>query len=100
MNVRIYILYVKICKIYRFLIFLQSRIRKNISELTIKEGESLRLTSDKDFVERCTEKMIYVDYEDLVFQMVPGSIVYLADGQIKLRVDTIGEKTKSLRLEI
>lgn len=51
----------------------------------------MRLTSDKVVENRCTEKIIYLNYPELTHQLERGNIIYISDGQVKLKAEAVGK---------
>uniref|UniRef100_A0A0R3WXP5 pyruvate kinase n=1 Tax=Hydatigena taeniaeformis TaxID=6205 RepID=A0A0R3WXP5_HYDTA len=53
-------------------------------------GDKVRLTSNKEFENKCSKSMIYVDYERIVHVLHEGSKVFIDDGLICLVVQQKG----------
>ncbi|KAK6644439.1 hypothetical protein RUM43_000706 [Polyplax serrata] len=58
-------------------------------QLLIKESSFVKLTTEQIFEEKCTDKVIYLNYPGLIKQIMRENPIYISDGQIKLRVDLI-----------
>lgn len=56
-------------------------------------GQPFRLTIVREHAEKGTVKMIYVDYENIVNVVTAGERIYLDDGLIALRIDSVGADT-------
>lgn len=66
--------------------FLQS----GTGEVTLGYGEKIRLTPNKEFENKCSKNVIYVDYERIVHVLHEGSKVFIDDGLICLVVQQKG----------
>ncbi|KAB0790686.1 hypothetical protein PPYR_14866 [Photinus pyralis] len=58
--------------------------RAGLGETTLKRGEILKLTIDQEYAEKGTNKIIYVDYENIIKFVSRGARIYLHDGNISL----------------
>lgn len=56
-------------------------------------GQQFRLTIVREYAEKGTSKINYVDYENLVKVVRPGDRMFLDDGLIALRADVVGADT-------
>lgn len=65
------------------------------AEVPLKKGATVRLSTDGQFENGCTERLVYVDYANVVGAVKRGSSVYLDDGLISLTVSEVGERTRS-----
>jgi len=59
------------------------------AEVEMKKGQAVKLTVDPAFGEKCSEKIIYVDYANIVKVVKPGNRVFVDDGLISLIVQKI-----------
>ncbi|KAL5110345.1 Pyruvate kinase PKM [Taenia crassiceps] len=59
-------------------------------EVTLGYGEKVRLTPNKEFENKCSKSVIYVDYERIVHVLHEGSKVFIDDGLICLVVQQKG----------
>uniref|UniRef100_A0A665TVK0 Pyruvate kinase n=2 Tax=Echeneis naucrates TaxID=173247 RepID=A0A665TVK0_ECHNA len=60
------------------------------AEVELKKGETIKLTLDDQFKEKCDEKVLWLDYKNITKVVQTGSHVYVDDGLISLRVKEIG----------
>ena len=60
------------------------------AEISLSKGDLLKLSTDKKDYDQGNTQMIYVDYENITKVMKEGSIIYVDDGLISLRVVEIG----------
>ncbi|XP_050419929.1 pyruvate kinase-like isoform X3 [Adelges cooleyi] len=60
------------------------------AEIELKKGDTIRLTTDKDFESRGTATEVYVDYPNITKVVKPGNRVFVDDGLISLIVKQIG----------
>ncbi|MFV1073183.1 pyruvate kinase, partial [Klebsiella pneumoniae] len=50
-----------------------------------------KLTTDKEFYEKCTEKLLYLDYVNITKVVKPGNRIFVDDGLISLIAKDIGD---------
>lgn len=60
------------------------------AEVELKKGDSIRLTTEAKFASKCTASELFVDYPNLPKVVTPGTLVFVDDGLISLRVKQIG----------
>ncbi|KAG7231094.1 hypothetical protein INR49_027134 [Caranx melampygus] len=60
------------------------------AEVELKKGETIKLTLDDQFVEKCDEKVLWLDYKNITKVVQVGSHVYIDDGLISLKVKEVG----------
>uniref|UniRef100_A0A4W6CXM9 Pyruvate kinase n=1 Tax=Lates calcarifer TaxID=8187 RepID=A0A4W6CXM9_LATCA len=60
------------------------------AEVELKKGETIKLTLDDQYKEKCDEKVLWLDYKNITKVVQTGSHVYVDDGLISLRVKEIG----------
>lgn len=55
----------------------------------MKKGETVIVTTDDNFKDKCSEKILYVDYKNIAKVIAPGNRIYVDDGLISLVVESI-----------
>ncbi|XP_046364485.1 pyruvate kinase PKM-like isoform X4 [Haliotis rufescens] len=60
------------------------------AEVALKTGNTIRLTTDPQFYEQCSEERLYLDYVNITKVMKVGERVYIDDGLISVVVKEIG----------
>jgi pyruvate kinase len=55
----------------------------------LEKGSNVVVTVDTDFKDKCDASIIYVDYERMPNVIKEGDLIYIDDGLISLKVDTI-----------
>merc|ERR1711874_22885 len=53
-------------------------------EITLKKGETIKITTDDQFKEKCTAEVLWVDYKNITKVMVPGKRLFIDDGLISV----------------
>ena len=56
------------------------------STITVKQGQTLRLTTDESKREIGTEEELFLDYKNLCSSVTIGQVIYIADGSLTLNV--------------
>lgn len=69
------------------------------SEIELKEGHTITLTTDKAYAEIGDENLLYVDYENITSVLEVGRYIYIDDGLMSLRVVNKTENTLECRIE-
>jgi pyruvate kinase len=57
----------------------------------LKKGDSIKLTTDKAFVEKGTAETVFVDYENITKVVKQGNRVFVDDGLVSLVVNSVGK---------
>ncbi|MBN3279185.1 KPYM kinase, partial [Polyodon spathula] len=60
------------------------------AEVELQKGASLKITLDDNFMEKCDENTLWVDYKNLTKVVQAGSKIYIDDGLISLVVKELG----------
>uniref|UniRef100_A0A8C6UH61 Pyruvate kinase n=1 Tax=Neogobius melanostomus TaxID=47308 RepID=A0A8C6UH61_9GOBI len=60
------------------------------AEVELKKGETIKITLDDQFMEKCDEKTLWLDYKNIPKVVQTGSHIYIDDGLISLKVKEIG----------
>merc|ERR1712001_60774 len=53
-------------------------------EITLKKGESIKITTDEQFKEKCTAEVLWVDYKNISKVISPGKRLFIDDGLISV----------------
>lgn len=61
--------------------------------MELKKGETIKITLDDQYMEKCDEKILWLDYKNITKVVQVGSHVYVDDGLITLTVKEVGEHT-------
>lgn len=59
------------------------------SEIFLKKGNKITVTTDETFIRSGSKDIIYVDYKAITKVLKPGNQIYIDDGLIMLNVDKI-----------
>lgn len=62
------------------------------SEVALKKGNKVKLTTDEEYMNRCTSEVIYVDYKKIMNALSIGSRVFIDNGLIGLTVLSMNAK--------
>ncbi|XP_034032137.1 pyruvate kinase M1/2b [Thalassophryne amazonica] len=60
------------------------------AEVTLKKGETIKLTLDDRYQDNCDDKILWLDYKNITKVLQVGSHVFVDDGLISLLVKEIG----------
>ncbi|CAG0889514.1 unnamed protein product [Cyprideis torosa] len=55
------------------------------AEVELKVGDTIRITTDEAYADKCTGQMLYVDYANITSVVRPGNLIYIDDGLISVR---------------
>lgn len=58
-------------------------------QMMLKAGSTVKLTTDKTFADKCSPKVIYLDYKLFPKLVRPGMKIYMNDGVIKARAESV-----------
>jgi len=53
-------------------------------EVELKQGETIKLTTDKSFLEKCSKDVVYLDYDNITKVVKAGNKIFVDDGLISL----------------
>merc|ERR1712088_20941 len=59
-------------------------------ELVFEAGDTLKLTTDDAFKEKCTKEVVWLDYKNITKILTPGKRIYIDDGLISVKALEIG----------
>merc|ERR1712179_471888 len=59
-------------------------------ELIFEAGDTVKLTTDDAFKEKCTKEVVWLDYKNITKVLQPGKRIYIDDGLISVKVLEIG----------
>jgi len=60
-------------------------------EITLKRGESIKITTDDEFKEKCSADVLWVDYKNISKVISPGKRLFIDDGLISVVCKEIAE---------
>jgi len=60
-------------------------------ELELKAGNSIKITTDDDYKEKCTADVLWLDYKNITNVLKLGSRIFIDDGLISVRATEIGD---------
>lgn len=60
-------------------------------EITLEAGDSIKLTTDESFKEKCSKDVLYLDYKNITKVLVPGKRIFIDDGLISILAQEIGD---------
>lgn len=69
-------------------------------EVELQAGQTLTITVDDSFKNECTKERIYVDYINLPKVVAVGSLIYIDDGLLSVKVTSIPEDGKTVIGEV
>lgn len=69
------------------------------AEVEMVRGESVEITTDSSYAEKCSEKVLYLDYVNITKVVKPGNRIYVDDGLISLVVEKVGSNSLSCKIE-
>jgi pyruvate kinase len=55
------------------------------------KGAQVKITTDNAFSEKCSEKILHVDYTNITKVVKPGNRIFIDDGLISLVVLEVGK---------
>ncbi|XP_054740763.1 pyruvate kinase-like [Anastrepha obliqua] len=73
---------------------------EGFNEVELKKNETLRLSINKDLMDKGNKETIYVDYPNLINVLQPGNIIYLSDGAITLLVKEVAVDCVICQVEV
>ncbi|XP_015037357.1 pyruvate kinase isoform X1 [Drosophila miranda] len=69
------------------------------AEIELKKGDTIKLSTSKDFLEKGSLEVVYVDYENIVKVVKPGNHIFVDDGLISLVVREVSKDTVTCEVE-
>ncbi|XP_032379858.1 pyruvate kinase M1/2b [Etheostoma spectabile] len=60
------------------------------AEVELKKGETIKVTLDDQYMEKCDEKVLWLDYKNITKVVQTGNHIYIDDGLISLKVKEVG----------
>merc|ERR1712212_1005600 len=54
-------------------------------ELVFEAGDTLKLTTDDAFKEKCTKEVVWLYYKNITKVLLPGKRIYIDDGLISVK---------------
>lgn len=70
-------------------------VQSGTAEVELKKGETIKLTYDDQYMEKCDEKVLWLDYKNITKVVQMGSHIYIDDGLISLKVKEVGKHTNN-----
>ncbi|KAK9456797.1 pyruvate kinase [Dipodascopsis uninucleata] len=65
----------------------------NDADIPISAGEELVITTDDEYIKKCSKEVMYIDYKNITKVIAPGRIIYVDDGVLSFKVlEIIDEK--------
>merc|ERR1712114_169743 len=59
-------------------------------EITLKAGNTIKITTDEEYKEKCTADCLWVDYKNISKVISPGKRLFIDDGLISVRCTEVG----------
>ncbi len=69
------------------------------SEVELVVGAEIKLTTNKEFFDKCDQNILYIDYERITSICQPGNQVFIDDGLISVRVKEVQNDTLICEVE-
>ena len=69
-------------------------------EVELQAGQTLTITVDESFKNECTKERIYVDYVNLPKVVAIGSLIYIDDGLLSVKVTALPQDGKTVVGEV
>lgn len=66
-------------------------IKSGTGEVELIKGNKIKLTTNKNYENQCSDSLLYVDYENIVKIVKKGNKVFIDDGLISLVVLSTGK---------
>jgi len=60
-------------------------------EIELKAGDTIKITTNDEFKEKCTAETLWLDYKNITKVMTPGKRIYIDDGLISVLAKEIGD---------
>jgi pyruvate kinase len=57
----------------------------------LKAGATIKITTNDEYKEKCTEDVLWLDYKNITKVLTPGKRIYIDDGLISVLATEIGE---------
>ncbi len=68
-------------------------VQSGTAEVELRKGETIKLTLDDSYKDKCDEKVLWLDYKNITKVVQAGSHIFVDDGLISLKVKDIGKPT-------
>ncbi|XP_037806870.1 pyruvate kinase-like isoform X1 [Lucilia sericata] len=69
------------------------------SQVELKVNDSVRLSINRDLMDKGNRECIFVDYENIINVVQPGNFVYINDGSLKFIVKEVGVDCVTCQVE-
>ncbi|CAD7013415.1 unnamed protein product [Ceratitis capitata] len=73
---------------------------EGVQEVELKKNDNIRLSVNKDLMDKGSKETVYVDYPNIINVMQPGNIIYLCDGTIMLLVKEVAVDCVICQVEV
>nr|XP_014088556.1 pyruvate kinase-like [Bactrocera oleae] len=73
---------------------------EGVNEVELKKNDNIRLSINKDLMDKGSKETVYVDYPNIINVMQPGNIIYLCDGTITLLVKEVAVDCVICQVEV
>ena len=60
-------------------------------EVTLEMGATIKITTDDQYKEKCSQTILWVDYKNITKVLSPGKRIFIDDGLISVIVSEIGK---------
>ena len=61
------------------------------AEIDLKKGDTIKLSTDAAFYEKCSSEVVYLDYVNITKVVKAGNRIFVDDGLISLIAEEVGE---------
>ncbi|XP_067632174.1 pyruvate kinase-like [Eurosta solidaginis] len=69
-------------------------------DIELRKNDNIRLSINKDIMDKGTKETVYVDYPNIINLVQPGNIIYVSDGAITLLVKEVAVDCVICQVEV